>query len=70
LKAIAVAWKLSITEERYQQQSCLLQAGHNKNKVHNSDKLTWVPFPTDMFSSDWKLRTTEKQRQQQSCLFW
>jgi hypothetical protein len=55
----AVAWKLRITEERLQKQSCLFQTGDYRNKGHNSDKMTWVLFPTKKFSVDWKLSTTE-----------
>jgi hypothetical protein len=42
MRVVAVAWKLSMIEERLQEQSCLFQTGDYGNKGHSLDKLTWV----------------------------
>jgi 3-methyladenine DNA glycosylase Mpg len=52
VRAVAVAQKLSMAEERLQEQNCLIQTGDHRNKGHISEKLTRVKFPRKMFYVD------------------
>jgi hypothetical protein len=47
-----VAQKLSMVEERLQEQSCLFQTGDYICMAHDTDKLTWVCFTRKMVSVD------------------
>jgi hypothetical protein len=49
VRLFPVAQKLSTIEERHKEQSCLFRRGDYRNKGHNPDKLSWVPFLTKMF---------------------
>jgi galactose-1-phosphate uridylyltransferase len=59
-----------MAEEKLQEQSCLFHTANCRNKGHNSDKLAWVRFLTNMFSVDRKLSMTEEWHQDQFHLFW
>lgn len=42
MKVIPVAQKLSIADERHQDQRCLLERGDHKNGDRNPENLPWV----------------------------
>jgi hypothetical protein len=63
LRAVPVAWKLSTTEERLQDQSCLLQRGDYTNTGRNIEKLAWVRVPVRAAPVVRKLSTIEERHQ-------
>jgi hypothetical protein len=67
-EAVAVGQKLSMIGERPQEQCCLFQTIDYRNKRHDTDKLTWVCFPTKLFV-DRKVSMTEEWRLDKSCLY-
>jgi hypothetical protein len=50
MRVVLVARKLSTTEERRLEQSCLFRRGDYINKDQNPEKLSWVRFPVKMVS--------------------
>jgi hypothetical protein len=63
MRVVAVAWKLSMIEERFQEQSCIFQTGDYRNRGFNPEKLTWVRFSMKMVSVSQKLSMTEEWHQ-------
>jgi hypothetical protein len=65
---VTVAQKLSLIEERLQDQRCLLQTGDYRNKGHNSGKLSCIRFLMKKLSVDQKINMTEEWLKEKSCL--
>jgi hypothetical protein len=69
VKNISVALKLSTTEERSQDQTCLFRRGYYRNRDHSPAKSVLGSKPAEIVCVARKISTTEERRQDQNCLF-
>jgi hypothetical protein len=64
MRAVSEARKLSMIEERRQDQRCLFQRGVYRHKGHNSKNLSWLRVLVEVVSVARKMITIEEWSQE------